>query len=176
MRFVTNCRVWVRHAVHGWSEAEVVKQLDGGRMLLRMQDGTNFTAAGGNVRARNAAGLDAPDALEDLEHIDEPNVLHALRTRFKAGKFYTWAGHVLIATSTSVKVEPAPGDFPPDNAVSMTKKLLTRMATRETPQMVLFGGALGASAGSCTSRNASAALCQSLCSVGTGTAAFSSKS
>ena len=71
-------RVWVRHAAQEWAEAEVVHHLDGGRVRLRMPDGANFTAAAGDVCPKNAAGMDSPDALESLEHIDDPNVLHAL--------------------------------------------------------------------------------------------------
>jgi len=161
----------VRHAVDGWAEAEVVHQLDGGRVRLRMPDAVNcphggqFTASGSDVHPKNATGMDIPDALEDLEHIDDPNVLHALRTRFKAGKFYTWADHVLISTASA---SPAPAvpevDFPPGTACSLTKKLLTRMATRVDPQMVLLAGGCAVGGGG-EARPLVTALCQSLASV-----------
>ena len=65
-------RVWVRQAASGWTEADVVQQLDSGRLQLRLADGAHFTAASSDVRAKNAAGMDAPEALEELEHIDDP--------------------------------------------------------------------------------------------------------
>ena len=165
--------MWVRHAVHGWAEAEVVQQLEGGRLRLRLPDGSNFTASGSDVRSRNAAGMDAKDALEDLEHIDEPNVLHALRSRFKAGKFYTWADHILVSTASSFSPSDPlvrPGiDFPPGTAVSLTTKLITRMSTREEPQSVIVSKS-GVGASGCGARAAATALCQSLASVGRGAA------
>jgi len=162
-------RVWVRHATHGWAEAEVVHQLDGGRVRLRMPDGANFTAAAGDVCPKNAAGMDAPDALESLEHIDDPNVLHALRARFKAGKTYTWADHVLVSTGAA---QPASAgtEFPPGASCSLTQKLLTRMATRDEPQLVLLTGGAGAVGGGFQgggngNRAAAQALSQSLAAV-----------
>ena len=165
-------RVWVRHAVHGWAEAEVIQQLEGGRVRLRLPDGANFTAAGGDVRPKNSAGLDAPAALEGLEHIDEPNVLHAIRARFKAGRFYTWADHVVVSTAAAAPTsggQTPPTEFPPGAEVPLTKKLLTRMSTRTEPQTVLVSGVgavggWGAVGGESAKAAAATALCQSLAS------------
>jgi len=142
---------------------------------LRLPDGANFTAAGGDVRPKNVAGLDAPVALESLEHIDEPNVLHAIRARFKAGKFYTWADHVLISTASTdpTPALPAPAcGFPPGTDAPLTEKLLTRMSTRKEPQMVLVGGAgaVGAMGGGNAKAAAATALCQSLARIAQGAA------
>ena len=161
-------RVWVRQAASGWTEADVVQQLDSGRLQLRLADGAHFTAASSDVRAKNAAGMDAPEALEELEHIDDPNVLHAVRTRFKAGKFYTWADHILLSTASGAAVTVSgplaqAREFPPDTACSLTQKLLTRMSTREEPQLVLVsdGGIGGGTVGSLSEATA---LCLSLAS------------
>ena len=167
--------MWFRHAVHGWAEADILQQLEGGRVRLRLADGANFTAAGGDVRPKNVAGLDAPVALESLEHIDVPNVLHAIRARFKAGKFYTWADHVLISTASAAPMpaQPAPAcEFPPGADVPLTEKLLTRMSTRKEPQTVLVSGAgaVGAMGSESAKAAAATALCQSLARIAQGAA------
>ncbi|CEP64005.1 myosin family protein LALA0_S09e07470g [Lachancea lanzarotensis] len=129
MSYEVGTRCWYPDKQEGWVGAEVSKlsNLDDGKycLTLALENGENVEIEtsslsedhsnnnpNGNAGDKNALPLlrnppilEAIEDLTSLSYLNEPAVLHAIKTRYGQLNIYTYSGIVLIATNPFDRVE-----------------------------------------------------------------------
>lgn len=105
-------RCWVPDDKEGWIGAEVTsKQAQGDKFTLglKLENGQELTKTYSSERdappLRNPPILESTEDLTTLSYLNEPAVLHAIRTRYAQLNIYTFSGIVLIATNPFDRVD-----------------------------------------------------------------------
>ncbi|KAG5357082.1 Myosin-2 [Yarrowia sp. C11] len=112
-------RCWIRDEKEGWVGAEVVNQKTDGEKVtinLTLENGeeksveTSVAALKSaselpQLPLRNPPILESTEDLTSLSYLNEPSVLHAIRTRYQMLNIYTYSGIVLIATNPFQRVD-----------------------------------------------------------------------
>ncbi|CAG8478778.1 2502_t:CDS:10 [Paraglomus occultum] len=105
--YVKGTKVWLTDDKEGWVSGELVtKEVNGEKVKLTFKTergkevDVNTTTTDGNLPPlRNPPMLEAVDDLTSLSYLNEPAVLHTIRTRYYQRTIYTYSGIVLIATN-----------------------------------------------------------------------------
>eukprot|EP00966_Prymnesium_polylepis_P302138 6980274-Prymnesium_polylepis.1 len=79
-----------------WRRAKLLQHLPGGVALVQLGDAQREVKADGIVPA---GSVDDADDLASLPHLSEPQLLHALASRFDRGTIYTACGPSLLAVN-----------------------------------------------------------------------------
>jgi myosin heavy subunit len=92
--------VWVKRSDASWVAGEVAS-VDGEKRRVRLTSGESLEIGKSSLDclARNAPGRDTNSNLVLLEHLDEPNLLHAISLRYSQLQIYTRTGHILCAVN-----------------------------------------------------------------------------
>lgn len=92
--------VWVKRSDASWVAGEVAS-VDGEKRRVRLTSGESLEIGKSSLDclARNAPGRDSNSNLVLLEHLDEPNLLHAISLRYSQLQIYTRTGHILCAVN-----------------------------------------------------------------------------
>jgi len=90
--------VWYRKddKDHPWIEGQVTR-LQGDQIVVQTADGEEHACSGANAPLRNAGPV--VEDLVQLNHLNEPALLHNLRARYELDDIYTYTGQILIAVN-----------------------------------------------------------------------------
>ncbi|ORZ20537.1 P-loop containing nucleoside triphosphate hydrolase protein [Absidia repens] len=114
-----NTKVWFADDKEGWISAScLTKQIDDKVTLVFQNDEDNtkehvFEATYKDLEKnngstlpplRNPSKLESTDDLTNLSYLNEPSVLHTIRTRYEQRIIYTYSGIVLIAANPFARV------------------------------------------------------------------------
>jgi myosin-5 len=92
--------VWVKRSDASWIAGEVAS-IDGEKRIVRLTSAETavFGKDSADCLPRNPPGRDTNSNLVLLEHLDEPNLLHAISLRYSQQQIYTRTGHILCAVN-----------------------------------------------------------------------------
>eukprot|EP00803_Ostreobium_quekettii_P000595 evm.model.scf_649.4 EVM.evm.TU.scf_649.4 scf_649:26519-48447(+) len=89
--------VWVQDNDVGWMKGEVVG-LDGEQVSVRLETGATVKKSAMACPRQNVDGRPEED-MTKLPYLNEPAVLHNLRSRYMVDDIYTYTGNILIAVN-----------------------------------------------------------------------------
>ncbi|VFQ82574.1 unnamed protein product [Cuscuta campestris] len=94
--FKKKLRIWC-HLQNGKWELGQIQSNSGGKYVVILSDESSVTVPKPDLLPANPDNLEGVDDLIQLNHLNEPSVLHNLQTRYSRQEIYTKAGPVLIA-------------------------------------------------------------------------------
>jgi myosin protein heavy chain len=80
--------VWLRDSKTAFVRGFVVDEMDGGRLRVQCDDGTQHEVDAESVDKVNPAKFDKADDMAELTHLNEPSVIHNLHMRYQADLIY----------------------------------------------------------------------------------------
>lgn len=80
--------VWLRDPKTAFVRGCVIEELDGGRLLVQCDDGTQQEVDAESVDKVNPAKFDKAGDMAELTHLNEPSVIHNLHMRYQADLIY----------------------------------------------------------------------------------------
>lgn len=80
--------VWLRDPKNAFVRGFVVEELDGGRIRVQCDDGSQQDVDADSVDKVNPAKFDKADDMAELTHLNEPSVIHNLHMRYQADLIY----------------------------------------------------------------------------------------
>lgn len=90
--------VWLRDPKTAFVRGFVVDELDGGRLRVQCDDGTQHEVDAESVDKVNPAKFDKADDMAELTHLNEPSVIHNLHMRYQADLIYvSWPCKYFVA-------------------------------------------------------------------------------
>ncbi|KAF2202332.1 hypothetical protein GQ43DRAFT_314395 [Delitschia confertaspora ATCC 74209] len=91
--------VWLRDPKTAFVRGLVVEEMDGGRLLVQCDDGSQQEVDADTVDKVNPAKFDKADDMAELTHLNEPSVIHNLHMRYQADLIYTYSGLFLVTVN-----------------------------------------------------------------------------
>ncbi|EFJ25955.1 hypothetical protein SELMODRAFT_98074 [Selaginella moellendorffii] len=97
-------RIWFKASTGNWEIGSVQSVLQDGSLICSSNDDEVLELAVKDIHPANPDILEGVDDLTKLSYLNEPSVLHDLKTRFEKDNIYTNAGPVLIALNPFKKI------------------------------------------------------------------------
>ncbi|RDI87036.1 hypothetical protein Vi05172_g3119 [Venturia inaequalis] len=88
--------VWLRDQTTAFVRGWVVDELDGGRLLVQCDDGSQRDVPQDEADKVNPAKFDKADDMAELTHLNEASVVHNLHMRYQADLIHTYSGLFLV--------------------------------------------------------------------------------
>ncbi|KAA0155260.1 hypothetical protein FNF27_01564 [Cafeteria roenbergensis] len=101
--FETGSWVWFLHPEEKWLPGKVTKPFKpGGAGAVDLEDGTSYDISeevSADCLVCDPEALGQYDNMVKMNNLNEPVIMHNLRSRFKSKKIYTYIGNILIAVN-----------------------------------------------------------------------------
>lgn len=91
--------VWVKDPQTGFVRGWVVEDLEGNRLLVQCDDGSQREVDSDSVDKVNPAKFDKATDMAELTHLNEASVVHNLHMRYQADLIYTYSGLFLVTVN-----------------------------------------------------------------------------
>lgn len=91
--------VWLKDPQTAFVKGWVVEELEGGRLLVQCDDGSQREVDGESVDKVNPAKFDKASDMAELTHLNEASVVHNLHMRYQADLIYTYSGLFLVTVN-----------------------------------------------------------------------------
>ncbi|KAK4697935.1 hypothetical protein P7C71_g223, partial [Lecanoromycetidae sp. Uapishka_2] len=91
--------VWLRDPQSAFVKGWVVEELEGGRLLVQCEDGSQRETDSESVDKVNPAKFDKADDMAELTHLNEASVVDNLHMRYQADLIYTYSGLFLVTVN-----------------------------------------------------------------------------
>ncbi|KAK9809830.1 hypothetical protein WJX72_000004 [[Myrmecia] bisecta] len=90
--------VWLQDPQQGWIKGEVLK-VEGAKLKVKSEKGVEGLYNPEDCPLQNPGGRGGVEDMTTLSYLNEPGVLHNLRTRYMLDGIYTYTGSILIAVN-----------------------------------------------------------------------------
>ncbi|XP_027269159.1 myosin-15 [Cricetulus griseus] len=90
-------KCWVHDGKNAYIEAEVKESVGDGKVIVETRDGESLRIKEDKIQQMNPAEFEMVEDLSMLLHLNEPSVLHTLRTRYDHWMIYTYSGLFCVA-------------------------------------------------------------------------------
>ncbi|KKA30013.1 hypothetical protein TD95_004327 [Thielaviopsis punctulata] len=91
--------MWLKDTANAFVKGWVVEELEGNRILVQCEDGTQREAATDQVDKVNPAKFDKAGDMAELTHLNEASVVHNLNMRYQSDMIYTYSGLFLVTVN-----------------------------------------------------------------------------
>ncbi|SPN99827.1 related to myosin II [Cephalotrichum gorgonifer] len=91
--------VWLRDPRVAFVKGWIVEELEGGRILVQCDDGTQREVDIESVDKVNPAKFDKANDMAELTHLNEASVVHNLHMRYQSDLIYTYSGLFLVTVN-----------------------------------------------------------------------------
>ena len=91
--------VWLRDQENAFVRGLVVEELEGSKLLVQCDNGTQQHVDVDGVDKVNPAKFDKTDDMAELTHLNEASVVHNLHMRYQADLIYTYSGLFLVTVN-----------------------------------------------------------------------------
>ncbi|KAF4124511.1 homoserine O-acetyltransferase/O-succinyltransferase [Geosmithia morbida] len=91
--------VWVKDTEMAFVKGWVVEELEGNRILVQCDDGSQRDVDADSVDKVNPAKFDKATDMAELTHLNEASVVHNLYSRYQADLIYTYSGLFLVTVN-----------------------------------------------------------------------------
>ncbi|GAW21305.1 hypothetical protein ANO14919_108240 [Xylariales sp. No.14919] len=91
--------VWLKDPQAAFVKGWVVEELEGGRLLVQCDDGSQREVDSESVDKVNPAKFDKANDMAELTHLNEASVVHNLHMRYQADLIYTYSGLFLVTVN-----------------------------------------------------------------------------
>ncbi|OJJ48352.1 hypothetical protein ASPZODRAFT_1570923 [Penicilliopsis zonata CBS 506.65] len=136
--FSGNKYVWLRDPEKAFVRGLVVEEMEGGKLLVRSDDGNQREVDVEQVDKVNPAKFDKADDMAELTHLNEGSVVHNLQTRYQSDLIYTYSGLFLVTVNPYCPLPIYTNEY-----IKMYKGQ-SREETRPHNQSILVTGESGA--------------------------------
>lgn len=95
-------KVWLMHRA-GYSQAQIINSNDSGKITISLDhSGEQLAVDEFSVSTKNPDDLDFAEDICQLKYLNEPSVLHCIRSRFTNNLIHTRAGPSLIVVNPAI--------------------------------------------------------------------------
>ncbi|KAL2261572.1 hypothetical protein VTK26DRAFT_3858 [Humicola hyalothermophila] len=91
--------VWLKDPQTAFVKGWVVEELDGNKLLVQCDDGSQREVDAESVDKVNPAKFDKANDMAELTHLNEASVVHNLHTRYMSDLIYTYSGLFLVTVN-----------------------------------------------------------------------------
>ncbi|KAL2158334.1 hypothetical protein VTH06DRAFT_4382 [Thermothelomyces fergusii] len=91
--------VWLKDQKTAFVKGWVVEELEGNRLLVQCDDGSQREVDAESVDKVNPAKFDKANDMAELTHLNEASVVHNLHTRYMSDLIYTYSGLFLVTVN-----------------------------------------------------------------------------
>ncbi|KAL2150237.1 hypothetical protein VTH82DRAFT_7913 [Thermothelomyces myriococcoides] len=91
--------VWLKDPKTAFVKGWVVEELEGNRLLVQCDDGSQREVDAESVDKVNPAKFDKANDMAELTHLNEASVVHNLYTRYMSDMIYTYSGLFLVTVN-----------------------------------------------------------------------------
>ncbi|KAF5703368.1 myosin heavy chain [Fusarium globosum] len=91
--------VWLKDPQAAFVRGWIVEEMDGNRLLVQCDDGTQRDVDAESVDKVNPAKFDKANDMAELTHLNEASVVHNLHMRYQADLIYTYSGLFLVTVN-----------------------------------------------------------------------------
>ncbi|KAL2198446.1 P-loop containing nucleoside triphosphate hydrolase protein [Corynascus similis CBS 632.67] len=91
--------VWLKDPQTAFVKGWVVEELEGNRILVQCDDGSQREVDSESVDKVNPAKFDKANDMAELTHLNEASVVHNLQTRYMSDLIYTYSGLFLVTVN-----------------------------------------------------------------------------
>ncbi|AEO54624.1 hypothetical protein MYCTH_92028 [Thermothelomyces thermophilus ATCC 42464] len=91
--------VWLKDPQTAFVKGWVVEELEGNRLLVQCDDGSQREVDAESVDKVNPAKFDKANDMAELTHLNEASVVHNLHTRYMSDLIYTYSGLFLVTVN-----------------------------------------------------------------------------
>ncbi|KAI0188483.1 P-loop containing nucleoside triphosphate hydrolase protein [Xylaria flabelliformis] len=91
--------VWLKDPQVAFVKGWVVEELEGGRLLVQCDDGSQREVDSESVDKVNPAKFDKANDMAELTHLNEASVVHNLHMRYQSDLIYTYSGLFLVTVN-----------------------------------------------------------------------------
>ncbi|CAJ2504050.1 Uu.00g114440.m01.CDS01 [Anthostomella pinea] len=91
--------VWLKDPQAAFVKGWVVEELEGSRLLVQCDDGSQREVDSESVDKVNPAKFDKANDMAELTHLNEASVVHNLHMRYQADLIYTYSGLFLVTVN-----------------------------------------------------------------------------
>ncbi|KAL2183070.1 hypothetical protein L209DRAFT_767255 [Thermothelomyces heterothallicus CBS 203.75] len=91
--------VWLKDPQTAFVKGWVVEELEGDRLLVQCDDGSQREVDAESVDKVNPAKFDKANDMAELTHLNEASVVHNLHTRYMSDLIYTYSGLFLVTVN-----------------------------------------------------------------------------
>ncbi|KAL2145551.1 hypothetical protein VTI28DRAFT_6943 [Corynascus sepedonium] len=91
--------VWLKDPQTAFVKGWVVEELEGNRILVQCDDGSQREVDAESVDKVNPAKFDKANDMAELTHLNEASVVHNLQTRYMSDLIYTYSGLFLVTVN-----------------------------------------------------------------------------
>ncbi|WPT16300.1 Myosin-11 [Picochlorum sp. SENEW3] len=148
-------RVWLRDLEHGWVRGEVLRLHEDGKLIVKMENGTEESFDESEIPLQNPGERGVEDMIT-LTYLNEPGVLWNLKVRYQQDDIYTYTGSILIAVNPFTPMphlygthmmeqykDALQGELSP-HAYAIADASYKQMITNRKSQAILVSGESGA--------------------------------